>query len=171
MNTADQLITGIFDDRKSAEDAVQRLHALGYTRDEISVMMDNKTHAREFADKNGTNAATGAVTGAVIGGGLAAIVAGLTATGSVAAIAATGGLAAPIVVGPLAAALAALGAGGATGGIVGALIGVGIPKDRAKKYESRLHDGGIMLGVAPRDDDREGVDEIFGYDRERAGSL
>jgi hypothetical protein len=49
--------------------------------------------------------------------------------------------------------LAGAGAGGLTGVIIGALIGWGIPEERAKLYESDLKDGGIVLGVSPRNDD------------------
>ncbi|MHB1552312.1 MAG: general stress protein [Vulcanimicrobiaceae bacterium] len=153
--------TGIYYDRASAETTVQRLRDLGYSDKDISVMMKDKEHARAFAEDTGSHAAEGAVTGGAIGGGLGAIVAGLMATGSVAAIVGTGGVATPLVVGPLAAALAGLGAGAATGGIVGALIGAGIPKEKAAEYEEGLNRGGILLGVNPRDEDRDRVRVIF----------
>lgn len=156
--------TGMYDDRAAAERAVDRLHDYGYSKDDISVMMNDKTRAKEFAEKTGTHAAQGTVTGAAVGGGLGAIVAALTATGSVAAIVGTGGAAAPLVVGPLAAALAGLGAGGVVGGLVGALVGAGIPEHRAKDYAQRLDNGGIMVGVSPRDDDREDVRRMFAED-------
>jgi hypothetical protein len=44
-------------------------------------------------------------------------------------------------------ALAGAGVGGAVGGITGALIGMGIPEYEAKRYESRVKDGGILLSV------------------------
>lgn len=153
----DNFETGIYDDRRSAEDAVQRLRDLGYDSDDISVLMHDKAREKHFAEKTGTHAAQGTVTGAVIGGGLGALVAGLTATGSVAAIVGTGGLATPLVVGPLAAALAGLGAGGAAGGLIGALIGVGIPEHRARVYHDRLDKGAIMIGVQPRLEDAQYV--------------
>lgn len=141
------LITGMFRDRASAERAVADLQNLGYTQNNISVMMNDKTRARDFATDTGTKAAEGAGVGAGIGGTLGAIVAALTATGSVAAVAATGGLAAPLVAGPLAAALAGAGAGGLTGGLIGGLVGAGIPEDRARAYETDLTAGGILVGV------------------------
>ncbi|MDP9018180.1 MAG: general stress protein [Candidatus Eremiobacteraeota bacterium] len=153
--------TGMYYDRGSAETTVQRLHEMGYSSDEISVMMNDKTAQKEFADSTGSKAAQGAVTGAAIGGGLGAIIAGLTATGSVAAIVGTGGAAAPLVVGPLAAALAGLGAGGVTGGIIGGLVGAGIPEDRAKEYKEGLDRGGILLGVHPKAEHRDQVRSLF----------
>jgi hypothetical protein len=40
-----------------------------------------------------------------------------------------------------------------TGGLVGALIGSGIPEDRAREYEEGVKNGGIVMGVNPRSDD------------------
>lgn len=157
----DNFETGIYDDRRSAEHAIERLHRLGYQTGEISVLMHDKTRERQFAEKTGTHAAEGTITGAVIGGGLGALVAALTATGSLAAIVGTGGAATPLVAGPLAAALAGLGAGGAAGGIIGALVGAGIPEHRARLYEDRLDKGGIMLGVQARPEHREAVRDVF----------
>ena len=34
--------------------------------------------------------------------------------------------------------------------MIGALIGSGIPEERAKVYESGVKDGGIVMGVNPR---------------------
>jgi hypothetical protein len=49
--------------------------------------------------------------------------------------------------GPIVAGLAGLGAGGAVGGLLGALVGMGIPEYEAKRYEGRLKDGGVLLSV------------------------
>jgi hypothetical protein len=42
-----------------------------------------------------------------------------------------------------------------TGGVIGALIGAGIPEDRARVYEQALDNGGIVMGVAPRTGDAQ----------------
>ena len=165
------LITGLFHDRAEAERAVNDLQNLGYSQNDISVMMNDAGDARGFAEDTGTKAAEGAGVGAGIGGTLGAIIAALTATGSVAAIAATGGLAAPLVAGPLAAALAGAGAGGLTGGIIGGLVGAGIPEHRAHEYETGLNAGGILLGVHATDAqapevrrvlERDGAEDVQG---------
>src|ERR1019366_3926887 len=44
-------------------------------------------------------------------------------------------------------ALAGAGALGTFGGIVGALVGMGIPEYEAKRYEGRVKHGGILLSV------------------------
>jgi hypothetical protein len=142
------MVTGMFRERASAETAVSDLHTLGYTQSDISVMIEDGTIHKQFSDSTGGHKTTeGLGTGAAIGGALGAIIAGLTATGSIIAIAATGGAATPLVAGPLAAVLAGLGAGGIGGGLIGALIGAGIPEDRAKLYDEGLKSGGILVGV------------------------
>jgi hypothetical protein len=141
------LITGLFRTRAEAERAVADLQNIGYSQNDISVMLNDATRTREFASDTGTKAAEGAGVGAGIGGTLGAIIAALTTTGSVIAVATTGGLAAPLVAGPLAAAWAGAGAGGLAGGIIGGLIGAGIPEDRARYYEQGLNAGGILVGV------------------------
>jgi hypothetical protein len=45
------------------------------------------------------------------------------------------------------AALAGAGIGGTLGGVGGALIGMGIPEYEAKRYESSLKSGGMLLSV------------------------
>jgi hypothetical protein len=161
MNTSNDFESGMYYEPDAAEARIQRLYDLGYTDKDISVMMRDKDKAKAFAEHKGGHAAEGAVTGGAIGGGLGALIAGLTATGSIVAVAGTGGLAAPLVVGPLVAALAGLGAGVATGGIVGALVGAGIPKEKAEQYSEGLDRGGILLGVNARPDNRDKVRGVF----------
>ncbi|MGA3190807.1 MAG: DUF3341 domain-containing protein, partial [Bryobacteraceae bacterium] len=40
-----------------------------------------------------------------------------------------------------------VGAGGAAGGIIGALAGMGIPEYEAKRYEGRVKKGGVLMSV------------------------
>jgi hypothetical protein len=150
MSVDDRFEMEMYRDPALAGSAVDRLHQMGYDREDIGVMMDDKTRERAFAAMTNSKGSEGIAAGATIGGVLGAIVAGVTATGSVAVIAGTGGLAAPFVAGPLVAALAGLGAGGAAGGIVGGLIGAGIAEDHAKKYEQGLREGGVLVAVRPK---------------------
>ena len=162
----DSFESEMYYDREPASAAVERLHGLGYGRDDISVMMDDKTREKAFSAVVNAKGSEGIAAGATLGGVLGAIVAGLTATGSVAAIAGTGGLATPLVVGPMAAALAGLGAGALGGGIVGGLVGVGIGEKRAKDYEKGLRDGGILVAVRPKSKEhRADVRKALEHDR------
>lgn len=136
------LVTGIFHSRAAAEEGVDDLVDAGYARDDISLLMSETTRGREFGVTPGSKAPEGIATGATVGGVLGAIAAGLVAAG-VLVIPGVNLLAA----GPAVAALAGLGAGAATGGIVGALVGLGIPENEAHFYKEQIERGGILLGV------------------------
>lgn len=139
-NTA---VFGIYPTRVSAEAAVDALKAAGFRNSDISVLFPENTGTKDFAHEKNTKApegaATGAGTGALLGGGLGWLV-GIGAL-------AIPGLGPFIAAGPIVAALAGAGAGGAIGGLTGALVGMGIPEYEAKRYESRVKDGGILLSV------------------------
>ena len=51
---------------------------------------------------------------------------------------------------------------------LGALVGAGIPEHRAKKYQDRLDNGGILLGVKPKPEHREQIRDLFPADEEQA---
>ena len=164
--------TRMYYDRQPAEAAVERLHAMGYDRDEISVAMEDKTREKAFAAIVNAKGSEGVATGATVGGILGVIVAGLGATGSIAAVAATGGAAIPLVAGPLASALAGLGAGALGGGIVGGLIGVGIGEKRAKEYEKGFREGGILVAVRPKSKEhRKEIRHTLEHDRTTTGEV
>lgn len=155
--------TEMYYDREPAAAAVERLHGMGYSPDDISVVMNEKTRERAFGAMVKAKGSEGLATGATVGGVIGAIVAGLGATG---AIVGTGGLAAPLVAGPLAAALAGLGVGAVSGGVVGGLVGVGIGEKKAKEYEQGLKDGGILVAVRPKSEkNRDDVRRALAYDR------
>jgi hypothetical protein len=142
------MMTCLFRDRETAERAYQSMSGRGYRKDDINVLMSDDTRKRYFeGDKSelGTKAAEGAGVGAAVGGTLGAVI-GAVAAASAIALPGIG----LIAMGPLAAGLVGAGAGGVTGGLVGALVGSGIPEDRAKRYESGIKQGGILMGVKPR---------------------
>ncbi len=146
-------LTGTFKDRASAESAYNSLASRGYTKDDVNLLMSDDTRSRHFADDAdsalGSKAMEGAGTGGAIGGTIGAVLAAIAAVGTSIAIPGLG----LVVAGPLAAALAGAGAGGLTGGVIGALVGAGIPEDRAKLYDEDVRNGGIVMGVNPRNDE------------------
>lgn len=148
-----RVLTGMFRDRASAEGAYNSALSRGYTKDDVNLLMSDQTRDTYFADGDdsamGTKALEGAGTGSAIGGTLGAIIAGIAAIGTSVLLPGLG----LVVAGPLAAALAGAGAGGLTGGLIGALVGSGIPEDRAKEYEEGIKNGGIVMGVNPRNDE------------------
>jgi len=148
-----RMLTGLFNDRESAERAYTSAKNRGYTHDDVNVLMSDKTRDTWFADHKetelGSKALEGAGAGSAIGGTLGAIIGGIAAIGTNVVLPGLG----LIVAGPLAAALAGAGAGGLTGGLVGALIGSGIPEERAKYYDEGIRKGGMVMGVNPRTDE------------------
>lgn len=149
-----QMVTGLFRDRDSAERAYSTLSERGYSHDDINIAMSDDTRKKHFSGSNadtelGNKAAEGAGVGSAIGGTLGAIAAGIAAVGTSLAIPGLG----LVVAGPIVAALAGAGAGGITGGLIGALVGWGIPEERVKHYETGIKEGGILMGVKPRNDE------------------
>jgi hypothetical protein len=157
MDTNEPMLTGLFRDRDSAERAYQSISDRGYSRDDVNVVMSDETRKRHFgattADGRetelGSKAAEGAGIGGAIGGSLGAIAAAIAAVGTTIALPGLG----LVIAGPLAAARAGGGAGAGPGGIVGALIGWGIPEERVKEYDQGIRDGGILMAVRPRNDE------------------
>ena len=148
------MVTGLFNDRASAERAYENLHARGYGRDDVNLVMSEDAHTTHFGTTDGvqtelgSKAAEGAGVGGAIGGTVGAVLAAIAAVGTSIAIPGLG----LVIAGPLAAAIAGAGAGGAAGGLVGALVGWGIPEERVKRYEAGIKKGGILMGVRSRSD-------------------
>jgi hypothetical protein len=150
-----RMVTGLFPDRNSAEQAYNDLSARGYGRDDVNLVMSDETRKQHFLGEGapqtelGSTAAEGAGIGAGIGGAVGATLAAIAAIGTSLVLPGLG----LVIAGPLAAGLAGAGAGGAAGGLLGALIGAGIPEERVKHYEEGIKNGGILMGVTPRSDD------------------
>ena len=156
MADQSRVMTGLFPDRDSAERAYQGAIERGYNKDDVNLVMSDETRQRHFGSGDtagstelGTKAAEGAGIGAGIGGTVGAIAAALAAVGTSIALPGLG----LVIAGPVAAALAGAGAGGAAGGLLGALIGWGIPEERVKRYETGIKEGGILMGVHPRNEE------------------
>lgn len=147
-----QMLTGLFNDRESAERAYSSVKSRGYTDEDVNLMMSDKTRDSWFTDDDdnntelGSKALEGTGVGSAIGGTLGAIIGGIAAIGTNVFLPGLG----LVVAGPLVAAFAGAGAGGLTGGLVGALIGSGIPEERAALYEEGIRNGGAVMGVTPR---------------------
>lgn len=149
-----EMLTGMFRDRSSAENVYNSMNDRGYTPNEINLVMSKETHEKYFSDdmeetELGNKAAAGTGAGSAIGGAVGAITGILAAIGTSIVIPVLG----IVVAGPIAAGLAGAGAGGITGGIIGALVGWGIPKERAKLYESSIKAGHIVMGVKPKNEE------------------
>jgi len=148
------MLTSTFRDRSSAEQAYNSLSSRGYTKDDVNLLMSDETRKTHFGDDTpetdlGDKAMEGAGVGSAIGGTAGAVIGAIAAIGTSIALPGLG----LVIAGPIAAALAGAGAGGLTGGLVGALVGSGIPEEHAAEYEQDVKDGGIVMGVKPRNEE------------------
>lgn len=150
MKKGNKGVFGIFDSKMEVEAAVETLKSVGFRNSDISVLMpqmgDSETFAHEKSTKAPEGATIGAGTGVVLGGAMGWLVgAGL--------IAATPVLGPLVAVGPILAGLVGAGVAGTVGGLTGGLIGFGVPEYEAKRYESFIKKGGILLSVHVDDSD------------------
>jgi uncharacterized membrane protein len=104
---------------------VNLLREAGFSNNDISVLLPDKSGTRDFAHEQHTKAPDGATAGAL----------------------AIPGLGPFIAAGPIMAALSGAALGAAVGGLTGALIGMGIPEFEAKRYEGKLKQGNILISV------------------------
>lgn len=142
---------GLFPDRQSAETAMMQLRDSGFDMNKVSVVnkntdTDNMTSAsgntdgNQVAESAGESAAIGGATGGAIGliGSL-----GVLAIPGVGPVAELGVLLANTVF------AGALGA--ASGGLLGALVGWGLPEDQAQYYSDRVNKSGDYLVIVEGD--------------------
>lgn len=166
-------VVAVYRDQSAAEHALRQLHAAGFATSDLSIV------GRDFQMSEkpvgfisaGDYATAGAAAGAWFGG-LFGLCLG-------AAFLVLPGLGPVVIAGPLATAFLAgiegALAGTALGSLAGALIGWGIPKERALKYETHVK-GGKFLVIARGEPqaicraremlDHENADHIEVYDAE-----
>jgi len=132
-----------------ADRSVAELLDAGFTKDNISLIMSEQTRNKLFSstDDEANRAAKGAVSGAALETALGALIAGLTAAGT---LVTSGG--ALLVSGPIVAVLSGAGVGAVSGGIAGALIREGFAADEANKYEEEIKRGKAIVIVHASDD-------------------
>ena len=137
----------LYEDRSSAERALERLQAIGYGRDHVSLIIDERdlpvdqsfeSDTSPLAERGGMGE-TGEMAGAIGGGLIGAVVA--TAVGMSLALTTGAG----VIVGPLVLALVGLSGGAAWGTIIGGLLELGI---EAEDWRAGLEQGGVVVIVA-----------------------
>lgn len=142
-------IFGIFESRSELEHTIDRLKMDGFRASDISVLMPSGESATNFAHEKSSKAPEGVTAGATSGIAVGGILGWLAGIGSLA----VPGVGPLIAAGPILAAIAGAGVGGALGGLTGGLIGMGIPEYEAKRYETYVRDGGLLLSVHVDDSD------------------
>jgi hypothetical protein len=134
-----QTFTKVYDTYPQAQRAITDLETAGVPASDISVVA-NEFVREEYAIDDDTSAtATGAGLGAAVGGG-AGVLAGL-------GMLTIPGLGPVVAVGWLASAAVVALAGGAAGGVIGALVDVGTPEKVAHVYSEAIRRGGTLVTV------------------------
>jgi hypothetical protein len=137
-------IFGIYNSRQGVEAAVQALRDAEFRSSDISVLApENLGDIRDIGAVKSTKAPEGAATGGTSGALVGGVLGWLVGIG----VFAIPGVGPFLAAGPIMAALAGVGVGAAVGGVAGALVGFGVPEYEAKRYETRLGKGGILLSV------------------------
>jgi hypothetical protein len=139
-NTA---VFGIYHTRDAAEEAVSALRQARFRNTDISALFPDNVGSKDFALERNSKAPEGAVTGAIAGAIAGAILGWLVGAGMLPIPA----LAPYLGSSPIIAALAGAGALGIVAGIVGALIGMGMPEYEARRYRGRVKHSGVLLSV------------------------
>jgi hypothetical protein len=153
----DKVISCTVPNPTRAEEVVGRLQAAGFTSTEISVLFTDNRNPPLTLEKH-TKAPEGAAAGGGAGGVIGGILGLLAGIGTL-AIPGVGPL---IAAGPIMAALSGAAAGAAVGGLIGTLVGLGIPEIEAKRYESKLKEGHVLVSVHAGDETRRAkVRDIF----------
>lgn len=157
MRTADinsthhRRAVGLFSTRQEAEQAMHRLRDTGFHMDRISIVAKAGEGLRDLTSDNDNydpnkpkseqakgGAGAGAKAGAVTGGAIGLIGSlGILAIPGVGPVAEVGFLLANTLLGG--------GIGAASGGLLGALIGWGVPEDRANYYNDRVYNNDDYL--------------------------
>jgi uncharacterized membrane protein len=115
-------IFGIYTSRQGVEAAVQALRDANFRGSDISILApENLGDIRDIGTVKSTKAPEGATAGGTSGAVIGGVLGWLVGIG--------------------------VGVGAAVGGITGALVGFGVPEFEAKRYETRLRKGGILISV------------------------
>ena len=122
-------VVGVFEDRVHADRAVADLRQAGFAQDQIGVALRYPEHTEVVRETDdGSYLETGAVAGALTGLGLGALAGLGVLAGAIPAIGPA------ITAGTLGVILTNAAAGAGIAGLVGALVGAGIPEHEANYY-------------------------------------
>ena len=160
-------ISRLYDSYSEASAAVANLEAAGVKHNDISILASNADNWYSADRKPGTfpdrdldgkddraeAASTGAGVGATVGGA-AGLLAGL-------GLMAIPGVGPVVAAGWLVATLTGAVAGGATGGIIGALTQAGVSKEEADVYAEGLRRGGAVVSARVPDADAPRLQAIM----------
>ena len=135
-----ETVVGVFPTPASATQALNALHAAGFTGEEVALVATGTEAADEILSQaSAERTAQGLRRGMVMGG----VLGGLIGVGAMA----IPGVVPVAIAGWLAALLEGLFAGAFAGGLIGALVHHGVPRDVAQRYEEQLTHGNQLVMV------------------------
>jgi hypothetical protein len=138
-------VLGVFQTRAAAEDAILELKRVGFSDNSIGMVARNADGTVTTEKAGETMAEEGLATGAVVGAGAGALVGLGVLAGTIPVIG-------PVMaLGTLGTILLNAAAGAAVVGLVGALVGLGIPEEDAKYYEEEVRGGRFLVSVEAGD--------------------
>lgn len=133
-----RVVVASFADQDAAERAIDQLRDAGYDREQIGFARRDEQGDRVLVEEHGNAAGPGAlggvVTGAAAGGTLAWL--GLAAIPAIGPFLAAGAIGTTLI---------GAGAGAVGGGILGGLLGLGIPRHKAEYHEEQLRQGRSLV--------------------------
>ncbi len=138
-----ETVVGVFDDPGDAERALDALKAAGFRPEDVGVVArDTREIGR--GETSAPAEESGNPTGGLLAGGMIGGVAGwLIGIGALA----IPGLGPIMAAGALATTLGGAALGAAAGGLIGALVAMGIPEEEARGYEASVRGGSVLLTV------------------------
>ncbi len=161
-------VSGVFENRDEASQVVRKLLDMGVDRDNISMIgknLQSETQITGFVGRSDVikdGLQSGAIFGALFGTVISALSGfGILFVPFVGTVVAGGPIGAAIL-GATSGAIA----GGAGAGIVSALASLGLPKEKAAIYETKIKEGGLMITAEVTSDQSGDVEQLF---RENGG--
>lgn len=136
-------VFGVYRDTVGLGGGLEALRTAGFRNTDVSVLLPENAGTKDFVHRKDTKAPEGATTGVTTGAVVGGIVGWLAGIGALA----IPGIGPLIAAGPIVAMLAGAGAVGAAGGIVGTLVGLGIPEYEALRFEGRVKSGGTLVSI------------------------
>lgn len=161
------LVVAAFHTHAEAQQAVRDLRTAGFAEDRVGLASQDREGTFQ-EQTEGSKAGEGAVAGAAVGLGAGALWGLGIVAGALPAIG-------PVIAGGALAAIAASAAGtAAAGGLIGALVGLGIPEHEAQYYHGEFEQGRTIVTVRATGADaiqaRQILDHANAYDYARRES-
>jgi len=158
-------ITRLYDDYYTASHAVADLEAAGLSSSDISLIASNADNwyedkSKKIVDRD-HDGVDGRVEGAEVGASIGAAIAGGASLLAGLGVLAIPGLGPVVAAGWLVATGVGAVAGGAAGGIIGALTQMGVSRDEAEVYVEGVRRGGTLLSARVPLEDRGRYEAIL----------